>query len=258
MIKQLLAIFFIWISYSAGAAEMVVTGVYQGKNVYVQNPQTGEQDVFCTQYVYVNDVLVVSSPSTSAYEVDLSQFDVNENIRIKIIYREGCQPKVINPQVIRPKSKFEFLHAQADNDKLRWFTQGEEGSGKFFVERYFNERWIIIDAVSAKGSAESNTYSIDADHTSGSNRYRVKYLHPNGNGYYSQVMDFSLESDPVTFYPTRVDDKIILSREIPYEVVDAQGNQIAKGVGKEIKLENLTSGLYFLNIDNRSERFIKK
>ena len=74
----------------------------------------------------------------------------------------------------------------------------------------------------------------------------------------SQVFEYFNDVEPISFYPTLVDDKITLSRETDYSVVDSYGNQITKGKGKEITLNNLKAGLYFLYVDNREERFVKK
>jgi len=72
------------------------------------------------------------------------------------------------------------------------------------------------------------------------------------------VHEYYSEEDPITFYPTRVTDKIILSRETSYEVLDAAGNSVVQGTGSEIHVEDLNSGLYYLNINNKTEKFIKK
>jgi hypothetical protein len=72
------------------------------------------------------------------------------------------------------------------------------------------------------------------------------------------VFDQFNDVEPISFFPTLVVDKITLSRESDYTVVDAYGNQIANGKGVEIDLINLKEGLYFLYVDNREEKFVKK
>ncbi|NJM94225.1 MAG: T9SS C-terminal target domain-containing protein, partial [Cytophagales bacterium] len=74
------------------AGELVIAGVYQGKNVYVQNPFTWDMKNFCTREVYVNDKLVLSNPKASAYEINLSAFQVNQPVVIKIIHENNCAP----------------------------------------------------------------------------------------------------------------------------------------------------------------------
>jgi hypothetical protein len=240
--------------------ELIVSGVYQGKNIYVQNPATEEKNVFCTQQVYVNNKLVVTNPSTSAFEVDLSHLNINQPLVIKILSRESCEPKIINPQVIREKSQFEFLSVLCDQNLLRWFTRGEAGQGKFFIEHYLNNKWVIVQAVDADGGhGRDRSYAVQVNPITGLNRFRLKYLPPEGTIQFSRPVEIhGPAEEPVTFYPTRVTDKIILSRETDYEVLDSQGNAVVKGTGREIELGDLTSGLYYLNIENRKEKFIKK
>jgi hypothetical protein len=53
------------------AGEIVLTGVYQGKNLFVQNPAVGQDKTYCVDEVYVNDVKKMSAinraPSKSTF-----------------------------------------------------------------------------------------------------------------------------------------------------------------------------------------------
>ncbi|MGF1639028.1 MAG: T9SS C-terminal target domain-containing protein [Cyclobacteriaceae bacterium] len=238
--------------------EFTVAGEFQGKNIYVQNPLTDDKSKFCTQEVFLNDKLVLSKPTSSAYEIDLSAFNIGNPVVIRIVHTEGCTPKIINPQVIRSRSKFQFLTFTLDGNSINWFTTGEIDGGVFYIEQYRNEKWYASKEISAKGSFENNHYSLPPMHHSGDNTYRIKYESPEGKIYYSKVERFFSELEPISFYPTRVDNKIYLSRETPYEVVDTDGKLISHGVSREITLENMESGLYYLKIDNRTEKFFKK
>ena len=101
--------FFIFSQVHSQDTEYTVTGEYQGKNIYVQNPLSKDKLNFCTTEVYLNERLDKTSPKTSAYEIDLSHLEIGSPVFIKIVHKEGCKPKIINPQVIRSKSKFQFL-----------------------------------------------------------------------------------------------------------------------------------------------------
>ena len=239
--------------------EYTFTGEYQGKNIYIQNPLTADKVNFCTQAVFLNEQLVIRSPKTSAYSIDLGHLQLGAPVFIKIVHAEGCVPKVINPQVIRSKSKFQFLSTTIDAISVNWVSKGELPNGKFFLEHYKGKSWKIVQTITGKGSFESNQYTVLPDHHTGDNRYRVKYLQSDGQIFFSRVFDYFYDTDPVSFYPTRVDDHITLSRETDYEIVDSFGNSVAQGRAKEIDLPgNLKSGLYYLHIDNRQEKFVKK
>jgi len=235
-----------------------MTGEYQGKNIYVQNPLSKDKINFCTSEVYLNEKLINTSPKTSAFEINLSHLKIGGSVFIKIVHKEGCKPKVINPQVIRSKSKFKFLNVNADVLSIHWVTVGELPYGKFFLEHYRNKKWGNIEIVTGKGSFESNQYNVKPEHHTGDNKYRIKYVQSDGKIFFSRVFDYFNDVEPVSFFPTLVVDKITLSRETYYAVIDSYGNQVAKGKGKEIALNNLKAGLYFLLVDNREEKFVKK
>ena len=235
-----------------------MTGEYQGKNIYVQNPLSPDKKNFCTTAVYLNEKLVNSHPKTSAFEIDLSGLKIGDPVFIKITHKEGCAPKIINPQVIRSKSKFRFLSVNVDAIALYWTTTGELPYGKFFIEHYTNKQWKNVATISGKGSFESNQYTFKPKHYTGENRYRIKYTQSDGRIFFSRIVTYFHDVEPVSFYPANVDDKITFSREAEYRIVDSFGNEVARGEGKGVNLANLRPGLYFLYIDNREEKFIKK
>ncbi len=255
-------IFIVGIFISAFAwgqdAEYTATGEYQGKNIYVQNPLSPDKVNFCTSSVYLNEKLIITSPKTSAYEINLSHLKRGDAVFIKIEHKQGCKPKIINPQVIRGKNKFQFLTVSADAISVYWTTVGEQPNGKFYLEHYLYRKWENEAEVAGKGSFESNQYSLKPEHHTGDNKYRIRYEQQGGKVFFSRVFEYFSDAEPVSFFPTKVVDKITLSKATDYAVVDSFGNKVAKGKGKEIALNNLKAGLYFLYIDNREEKFVKK
>lgn len=236
--------------------ELVLTGVYNGKNLYVQNPLSGNQKDYCTQEVYVNGNLVFQNPRSSAYTINLAHLSTKAPVEVKIRYSEGCMPKVINPQVVRALASFKYLAVHADSANISWTTNNEQKGGKFFIEQWYGERWTPVATLTAE--ADQARYSAAVSHTSGSNRYRIKFLQDDGEMYYSNVVEYASAVEPITFTPTRVSDKIYLNRDTEYEVTDTGGKQLLKGNGKEIYVGNLRTGVYYLKIDNRTEKFFKK
>lgn len=238
--------------------EYTATGEYQGKNIYVQNPLSPDKVNFCTSSVYLNEVLIITSPKTSAYEIDLSQLERGDAVFVKIEHKQGCTPKIINPQVIRGKNKFQFLNVSADAISVYWTTVGEQPNGKFYLEHYLYRIWVNVMEVEGKGSFESNQYSLKPEHYTGDNKYRIRYEQKDGKVFFSRVFQYFNDAEPVSFFPAKVVDKITLSKVTDYSVVDSYGNKVVKGKGNEIVLNHLKAGLYFLYIDNREEKFVKK
>lgn len=237
--------------------ELVLTGVYNGKNLFVQNPLSSNMKDYCTKEVWVNEKQLFSSPRSSAFTINLSHLTPQAPVTIRIVYNNGCVPKIINPQVIRTRNNFRYLSLNVDSTQLEWVTSGEHTSGKFFIEKWTDGRWSPLGSRESRG-VENSRYQHEVTHQSGENKYRIKYLQGDGETFYSSVQNYEASLAPVTFAPTRVSDKIYLSREAAYAVCDPKGNELLKGHGKEISLGHLPTGLYHLVIEDRIEKFYKK
>ncbi|MFC2125273.1 T9SS C-terminal target domain-containing protein [Bacteroidota bacterium] len=240
------------------AGEIVITGIYNGKNLYIQNPAIPDKGGFCTIKAYVNDVEVVHNPTTSAYEVDLSSVSLGQEVSIKIVHHDGCKPVVINPQVIKEKNPFKFVMIQLKDNTLGWTTSGDKIGDYYYVEKRIGEKWIMIKSLKAKGKIEKNNYSIGIMNSVGDNKYRIKCIQTGGFINYSPLVTYYSKNTPVTFYPTQVDDKIYLSRIADFEVLDVHGALMANGKQKEINVNELSAGLYYLVLEDKTEKFYKK
>jgi hypothetical protein len=255
---RILPLFFCLISIQGHAAELNFSGFYQGRNLFVQNPFAADKQNYCTNEVYVNEKKVMSNIRSSAYEIDLSEFQINDAIRIRIVHKEECTPKILNPQVLRSGAAFQFITFSVSKDAIAWTTSGEQSSSMYFVEQFHNNNWLIMKTVYSKGTGKSGVYSVAPAHSLGENKYRIKAQDKEGKIFYSREEVYRATQESVTFYPKSVTDKITLSREIPYEVLSADGKLVKKGKGKEIALKEIKTGVYYLSIENRREKFFKK
>lgn len=237
---------------------IILNGAYQGKNIYVQNPFTVNMKDFCTDEVYLNNAKVMSQIKSSAYEIDLSHLSINEPVTIKIVHKTGCKPKVLNAQVIRLNSNLQFSNFTIDNSIIQWSTKGEKLGDKMFIEQFLYNNWVSIKEFQSKGSSSNSSYTFESIHHSGLNKYRIKYVDKDGSAFYSKIEEYQSILPEITFYPKRVSNKIYLSRGSDYEIVDEKGTVLNKGKGKEIPCETLKEGVYYLNVDNKTEKFLKK
>lgn len=240
------------------AGVVVLTGLYQGKDIYVQNPLSENQKDYCTKEVFLNDVKVLTNIKSSVFEVKLAKLNLGDSVNIRIVHTNGCQPKILNPHVIKVNSAFKFLAFTVDEKKLVWETRGEKATGKVFVEQYLNNAWSVVVELPAKGSSTHNAYTQNELHCSGRNKYRIKYEERDGLTFYSTVVEYASNKPPVSFYPKRVTSIVKFSREISYEVIDNLGNSVKKGYGAEVDMSDLKEGLYYLNFDNKREKVLKK
>jgi len=255
------SVLLIFISFSAFSqnGKVELSGVYKGKNLYVQNPFSGDMKSFCTENVFVNGEKKLSNIQSSAYEIDLSFLKIGDPLVLKITHSTDCKPKILNPQVIRNNSNdFHFLSFNVSDTKLNWSTKGESEGGKIFVQQFTRGQWTNVKNIKGKSLPTKADYNSVITHHNGLNKYRIKYLDIHGKVVYSHISEFNSAESDVTFYPSRVSTKITLSRSIDFEIMDSYGNVVKKGNGDKIDCMDLKSGVYYLNMHNQTEKFFKK
>ena len=82
---------------------IILEGIYNGKNVYVQNPFKSEsQKGFCVERVSVNYDVTTETIQSSAFEIDFEDrgVKIGDSV-IVVIEHSGCNaPKILNPEVL--------------------------------------------------------------------------------------------------------------------------------------------------------------
>jgi hypothetical protein len=78
----------------------------------------------------------------------------------------------------------------------------------------------------------------------------------------SKEVKFSSAIPTVAKTPVKVKDIISFSAdgkpiETRYEIYDAYGNIVKKGIGSTVPCSNLLKGAYYINFDNKTEKFFK-
>lgn len=255
----LLLILFSCIQLSAGV--IVLEGHYQGKNLYVQNPFAGSGVGFCTFEVTINGNVTTDETNSSAFEIDFTnaQLKIGDPVIVKIKHKDDCKPKVLNPEVLKPKSTFNIKTLNLDKDgNFTWTTTGESGILTYIVEQYRWNKWVKVGEVEGIGSPSEHSYKFTITPHSGENKVRVKQVDYTGSPRYSQAAKAMSVSAEVTFSPVKVKDEILFSSETLYEVYDAYGNIVKRGYGAKIDVTNLKKGLYYLSYDNKTDKFTKK
>ncbi len=176
---------------SGYGAEISLSGTYQGKNLFVQNPFSTDTEEYCTNEVYVNGKLTLNQPKASAFEIDLSALSLNSQVEIRIVYKDHCGPKIINPQALKLDSGFKFLVCQATDSELKWITEMEPVSGIYTVERLHDGSWDSVAEIGSKNSEVNNFYKLPATHKNGLNIYRIKFTQAEGISLYSKEIEFN-------------------------------------------------------------------
>lgn len=242
-----------------------IEGTYQGKNLYVQNPLDNEGFGYCATKVTVNGDIMPGGTGSGAFEIDFSIFDVaiGEPVFIVIEHHSGCKPKILNPEVLLPRSTFNVQSIDVQNNTLNWKTTDENGKLPFIVEQYRWNKWVNVGEVQGNGNPEVNNYQFKISPHSGKNIVRVVQIDHSGEKRTSKQIEFTSMVSKVVKSPAIVRDVINFTAdgdvvETRYEIYDAYGNIVKKGVGSQVDCSNLLKGVYYINFDNTNEKFVKK
>jgi hypothetical protein len=251
---------------SFATATIVLEGNYQGKNLYIQNPFAANNVGFCIQEVRVNGNVTTDEWTSSAFEIDFKsmQLKVGDRVEVKITHRDDCKPKVLNPEVLKPKSTFDIVSIKIESDLvLKWSTKGETGKLTYFVEQYRWNKWVRVGEVNGNGTADINNYSFKVAPHSGKNLFRVKQIDFTNQSRVSKNAEYNSTLAEITFSPDKVTKDISFlsgtnNVETMYEVYDQYGNIVKRGFSSKLDASALPKGSYYLNYDNKMGEFIKK
>lgn len=257
----------IFISSSFAAfADLSLEGHYQGKNLYIQNPEDEDGFGFCVTKATVNGDPITDGVQSSAFEIDFTDFGlrIGDPVFIVLEHGFGCKPKILNPEVLLPKSTFEVAKISCTpQGSLAWTTSGESGKLPYVIEQFRWNKWVVVGEVDGTGNAGTNDYRFKITPHSGENKVRIVQTDHTGK---------KRPSESVTFINTDIQEPIVspkkvknsinftsgnLPIETKYEIYDAYGNIVKKGVGSEVDCSNLKKGAYYVNYDNKNEKFIK-
>ncbi len=259
MSKYLFIIFFNLLVFLSSAQDIKLKGIYQGENLYIMNPFSASGVGFCIQEIKINNRVSTDEISSSAFELDFSQyhFKLGDPIEVIIKHKTGCIPKILNPNVIQAKSTFKISKIEVGRDRiLRWSSTKETGSLDFIVEQFRWNKWVKIGIVKGNGNTSINKYSFKIKPHSGQNKFRVKQIDYSKRARYSKDAIYRSMTPLVTF--KKSGKNINFSQFTMYEIYDYYGNIVKKGYGKSIDITKLKHGEYFLNYDNKMNTFKKK
>jgi hypothetical protein len=242
-----------------------IEGSFQGKNLFVRNPHQSDGFGFCVSKVLVNGEILPASIQNSNFEIDFSLFEIKKGEKVFVVlsHADGCEPEFINAEVLLPKSTFECVAIAAEkNGLVNWQTKAENGSLDFIIEQYRWGRWVEAGQVKGNGTNQLNKYTFQLSPHSGLNKVRVSQIDNTGEKRSSKEVSFQSTSSKVKMAPVKVTDYLYFkangkSVKTKFEVYDAFGNLLKLGFNEKVDCQNLVNGVYFVNFDNTTEKFIK-
>ena len=237
------------------ADEILVQGHYYGKNIIVVNPMKNNE--FSVKSVFVNGSQAKDEINSSAFELDLSRFGLQEGdpVSVKIMYSSSIgKPEVFNPSALLPSNTFRFLSAECDKKNLfiHFTVEGNSITEPFEVEHYRWEKWITVKLINPGETKSFPSYSVAFAPHSGRNLFRVKYIDSDGNIYYSNDIKYTSKVKEVMLLSDKVKETIELSDETMFQLYDENGVLLLDGTGNTIDIADFPKGKYFLNFDNKT------
>lgn len=250
------------LSFPLVAGVIVLEGFYQNRNVYVQNSIGGYGVGFCVYEVSVNGEVSTDETNSSAFEIDLRQhrLEIGAPVVIMIKHKDdGCLPKVINPDALKPNPTFETIYLNVEeNGLLQWTTVNETAKLPFVIEQFKWNKWVQIGEVEGKGIPTANYYTYKTTAIAGLNKFRIKQKGYIDKTKHSPSVAYSALKPEITFVYNKDIQKIQFSENSFYEVYDKYGNLVKKGYGEKIDVANLVKDTYYMNFGNTLGEFKKK
>ena len=245
----------------AEAQQLEVTGIYQGEDLYVVNEVGSDGVGFCCFEVRVNGVVTTDEVNSHAFEIDLDALDlkVGRSIIVQLAHRQGCRPRILNMDAMRPSAAFTLHSITVDNPgQLDWQVSQEGGALPYSVQQFKWGGWVEVDRVFGIGMEEMHMYTTKVRHVPGLNRYRVVQTDLDGGRQESRETSFVREADAITFAYERKFQELRFSELTHFEVIDVYGTTVVRGENNIIDLRRVPKGTYFLNYGNQSAEFKKR
>ncbi len=248
-------------------ADFSIEGHYQGKRIYVQSPESEDGFGFCINKVTVNGEVIPVDMYASAFQIDLSEHDitVGEEVIILFEHDEGCKPKLLNPEVLLPKSTFVLKELGCSPEgKVSWSTTEESGRLNFRIEQYKWNKWIVVGEVTGTGIPELSEYTFNILPHSGENMIRLTQIDNTGQKRVTEAVEFDCNTIKEPSLEVIRGKKIIEFKangqrtKTKYEIFDTYGNIIKKGYNSIVDFSTLTKGIYHVNYDNKNDRLVVK
>ncbi|MFN0033108.1 MAG: hypothetical protein ACKVOR_13190 [Flavobacteriales bacterium] len=259
--KSLLAISMIVLGLTAGHAEVVViSGVYQGKDLYVKNPLTASGVGYCVFEVLVNGGVTSDELNQPAFAVDLAAWGLKVNDPVEVVLRckEKCDVKIINPEVIYPNSTFEVVSMTVTpQGLLTWSTKGESSAIPYVIEQFRWNRWVKVGELNGQGKSEKCDYSFQATLHSGTNTFRVYQIDHKGQRT-SQEVKVESATPAVNIKSTKISNSIDFSAETDYEIYSEYGALVKTGRGISVDCSKFFKGKYYVSFDNKGGVIVEK
>lgn len=235
-------------------AEVMVSGKYTGKNVYVLNPS--ENDSFSVQNVLVNGKEYAFNPQSNAFEINLSSHQPNDFIYIQIQYK-SAEPKVVNAESLVQESEFS-LPSFVYNKKtkmLDWKIEDMNKDCRYQLQQFLYGKWVKVKDLGRPDEMIANNFLPVL--ITGMNLFRI--VQDDGSSELSSpIVKIKSPNRKIMLVSDKVKDFIEFSGVTHYELYDANGFFIKRGTAQKVNVADLKKGDYWINFDGKETMIGKK
>lgn len=239
--------------------DMVVEGNYWGKNIYVFNPfVNGSSSI---SKISVNNVVLDTVFNSNSYVIDLTKmnFSTGQTLLISIQHHPDAEPFITNMEAISPNKDFNiesFKYNKKENN-LSWSIKDLEKGKIYDIEQFIWGKWNKVKEIGLTDTVSTSTY-IPLYH-SGLNLFRLKQSEKKSkNVSYTKSIKVRSSSKEVFIVNVKTSKILEFTEPTMFEIIDTNGKVVKSGKDKEVNIELLPKGEYFVNFDNKTEGFIKK
>lgn len=244
-----------------GLAEVIIiSGIYQGKDLYVKNPMTADGSGYCVFEVLVNGQVTSDQLNSASFAVDLATWKLNPGDPLEIVLRckENCDVKILNPEVIYPNSTFEITSLSVSpTGGMEWTTEKEGAPLTYVIEQFRWNKWIKVGETKGQGKPESCRYNYSVNLHSGVNTFRIYQMDYKGQ-HTSEEYKVGSTTPEIKIKSLKVSNSIEFSGITDFEVVSEFGTLITAGRGQSIDASKFFKGKYYVNYDNKVGAIVEK
>jgi hypothetical protein len=260
MKRFLLSAFCAFLSIAVDAEVIIISGMYQGKDLYVKNPPTADGSGYCVFEVLVNGQPTADQLESASFAVDLAiwKLDIGAPLEIELRCKENCEVKILNPEVIYPNSTFEITSFSVNPEgSLVWSTNKETAPLTFVIEQFRWNKWIKVGETKGLGKSDQCKYSHPVNLHSGMNTFRIYQMDYKGQ-HTSEELKIESTSPEVKIKSMKISSSIDFSATTDYEIVSEFGTLITSGRGSSIDASKYIKGKYYINYDNKVGAIVEK
>jgi hypothetical protein len=251
---------FNFFSASALAEVIIISGIYQGKDLYVKNPMTTDSSGYCVFEVLVNGQVTADQLNSASFAVDLAIWKLNPGEALEIVLRckENCEVKILNPEVIYPNSTFEITSLSISaTGGMEWTTEKETSPIAFIIEQFHWNKWSKVGEIKGQGKPESCRYNFPVNLHSGMNTFRIYQMDYKGQ-HTSEEYKIESPVPEIKIKSLKVSNSIEFSGITDYEIVSEFGTLITSGRGSSVDASKYSKGKYYVNYDNKVGAIVEK